>query len=353
MTGGLHLPPEAALCVEACRVDRRPSREPAHINPGLLLRLAAWHRVAAFMWENAGPLALPDETRLPLRNAAMATLHRNMQMLAETRRALGTLSAEGVEVILLKGIHLLDAVYDHPGQRPVSDVDLMVLPEKAMVALEALQRTGYEAEDASLRGLRRDGELRLSLHGVHSMTVEVHTTLSRRTRHRWFESRSLWERSVPYTLDGVEARALSWPDTLVYLCAHAVPHAFSQVIWLRDIAAVARRVREEGGWQNVVAAADEFRARRATAAGLRLASLLLGAEVPDGVPADLCGKSRPASVPWVAALIGRGRYSTLASLCYRVWLADSARDAALQLTGAFAARLAGPARERRQTQGGA
>jgi hypothetical protein len=284
----------------------------------------------------------------------MATLHRNLQLLAETRRALEALAGAGVEVILLKGIHLVDAVYGHPGQRPMSDVDLMVLPEKAMPALTALRRLGYDAaEETALRGLRRDGEMRLTLHGVHSLVIEAHTTLNRRTRHQWFDVESLWERSVPYELDGVGARALSWPDTLVYLCAHAVPHAFSQVIWLRDIAAVAGKVGEEAAWDRVVAAAGASRARRATAAGLHLARLLLGAEVPERVFADLRGRPPGAGYRLAGGSIGRGRYSTLASLWCRVWLADSAWDAAAQLKGVVAAKVPRPGTGSWVTKGGA
>ena len=77
-----------------------------------------------------------------------------------------------------------------------------------------------------------------------------------------------------------------------------MPHAFSQLIWLRDIAGLA------GGVTPAIAdVAAASRTRRATFAGLWVSASLLGARIADGVMEDL---ERPeGSRDWTATELAR------------------------------------------------
>src|SRR5690606_17461310 len=58
-------------------------------------------------------------------------------------QALDTLSAEDIDVILLKGAGLATTVYGSFGARPMYDVDLLVAPEHALRAWNALRANGW------------------------------------------------------------------------------------------------------------------------------------------------------------------------------------------------------------------
>lgn len=330
------LPNEVCVLVSACHVGAEPPPlPPGLLDYHLLLRLAVFHRVASHVSENAERLGLPCETAGAFKAAAMATLHRNLQFAAELKIALAALDSATVPVILLKGAHLMDAVYHNLALRPLSDLDLLVQPQDATRAVHALRDAGYVVDPRKASfGLAADREIRLDKSGVHDVIIELHTDLNRPTRHHWFPMDEFWERSVEYPFEGLPARALSPADNLTFLCAHAVPHAFSQLIWVRDIAGLLPMV--PGGFAE---SARRSRARRAVYAGVWLAATLLGAEVDAEELRKLGGDDAASIQAWLTPerLFGGTHYSTVESLRFRTALSDTAADA-VSIVGAGAAR---------------
>jgi hypothetical protein len=295
-----------------------------------LLRLAWFHRVSPLVYEHRERLGLTDEEAAPYRKAALETLHRNLQLAAELRIALRALAAADVPVMLLKGAHLMDAVYHNPALRPMSDLDLLVRPESAARAVAALSDAGFRPDGGKSGAVARaDREIRLAKSGVHELAIELHTSLNRPTRHHWFPMESLWERSVTFAVDGAPARALCPEDNLVFLCAHAVPHVFAQLIWLRDIAGLTAQGVDGIALRTAARAAH---ALRAVQTGVALAHSLMGAPLPDGF-----GGTLPHPAPNSA--FGGIHYSTLASLRLRAALSDHPLDAAGILAAVAARKL--------------
>jgi len=323
--------PELRFLLAACSVGGASSAPEPPADSERLARLAWFHRVGPLVYERRAWLGLDVDAAEPFRRMALATLHRNLQLAAELKTARRALSEAGVPVILLKGAHLMDAVYRNPALRPMSDLDLLIRPEDAARACHALAAAGFHADPrkAAFTG-RIDREIRLDKSGVHDLHIELHTDLNRPTRHHWFPMDALWERSIAYVLDGEPARALSAEDNAVFLAAHAVPHAFGQLIWLRDIAGLMAAGLDG---DELARAASEAHARRAVQAALALAASHLGAPLPSGFPPDL---------PKAAARLNLDspRYSTLASLRFRAALADTPADAASILAAALSRKIA-------------
>lgn len=330
------LSPEIGVLIAACFVGADPPTPSAGaIDPKLLLRLAIFHRVASLVYEHRSRLALPSECVESFRAATMATLHRNLQFSAELSIALKALDSADVPVILLKGAHLMDAVYHNLALRPLSDLDLLVRPSDAKSAVRALLDVGYTVDSRKAAfGMVADREIRLDKSGVHDLIIELHTNLNRPTRHHWFPMDAIWERTREYEVNGAPARTLCGADNLTFLCAHAVPHAFSQLIWLRDIAGLLPVDADE-----LKRAAGESRTVKAVYAGLWLASTLCGASVEPELLRSLGGDETSGLLASLssARLFGGTHYSTLESLRFRAILADSVADAA-SIIGAGAVR---------------
>lgn len=322
---------EITFLLDACSVrqDLPPPERPPDLDH--LARLAWVHRVAPLVYHHRARLGLSEAEAAPFRTLALSTLHRNLQLAAELKMALQALNAAGVPTLLLKGAHLMDAVYANPALRPMSDLDLLIRPEHAASATSALADCGYDADPVrSLITNRLDREMRLDKKGVHELHIELHTDLNRPTRHHWFPMDALWERSVAYAMDDVPARVLSPEDNAVFLCAHAVPHMFHQLIWLRDIAGLMSSELEP---DRLYAVARDARAVRALQTGLALAADLMQAPLPTGFS---------ATTPRIAALLcfDTPRYSTLTSLRFRAALADSPADATSILAAALGRKVA-------------
>ncbi|MEX2535099.1 MAG: nucleotidyltransferase family protein [Trueperaceae bacterium] len=69
---------------------------------------------------------------------------RHMTVRAELALLLEAWQAEGVKALLFKGFHLAEFVYPSFGQRPYSDIDLLVKPEHVDAACRAAQELGWE-----------------------------------------------------------------------------------------------------------------------------------------------------------------------------------------------------------------
>jgi hypothetical protein len=111
-------------------------------------------------------------------------------------------------------------------------------------------------------------------------------------------------------------------DELVFICIHGAKHLWERLIWIADVAALV--TRQSGiDWQAATEIARDVGAERMLYTGLRLASDLLHARLPDGVFAAV---QRDAGAAKLAASV-------------RTWLSAPAADSAPTLFERVAFRL--------------
>jgi hypothetical protein len=194
-------------------------------------------------------------------------------MAAELESLLKALRERGVEVLPLKGPALALALYGDAAIRQANDLDLLVRREDFPVAEMLLLSLGFAglgaAGDHDRRFVRGD------------LLVELHFELAS-PRFFPFDIDDIWNRSRASDFRGIPVRSMSANDRVLYLCAHALKHGFSRLIWILDVARALR------GWSD-----GEYRelVRQAQSQGL-LAWLLIGCEVvravlPEQLPEGL------------------------------------------------------------------
>lgn len=74
-----------------------------------------------------------------------AALYQHLTTRAALRPLLHAWHTAGIRVLLFKGFHLSEFVYASPGQRPYSDVDILMRPEDAQRAAEVAQQMGWQS----------------------------------------------------------------------------------------------------------------------------------------------------------------------------------------------------------------
>jgi hypothetical protein len=74
----------------------------------------------------------------------------------EVLPAIDALLALGIVPVVLKGFHTARVYFEEPGVRPMSDVDLLVPPDRIADAERALAAAGYRPEGAALKPYKRD-----------------------------------------------------------------------------------------------------------------------------------------------------------------------------------------------------
>ena len=93
-------------------------------------------------------------------------------------------------------------------------------------------------------------------------------------------------RQVRVPLDAHEVPALSVEDGLVLISIHGAKHFWERLMWIADVAALVTR-QTSIDWQRVVDSARAVGAERMLHTGLRLASDLLRARLPEKVQATV------------------------------------------------------------------
>lgn len=249
------------------------------------------------------------EWNVPLAPRAMAKLAAARETARVQRQALDAqlaqvltaLAGQNVQPLLLKGSYLAACVYPEPHLRQMNDLDLLVQPHDLQATENTLLGLGYVASHkSSERGAGvvkhtstfrpprpDDATPNPYLSAVAGRTVEPHTSLE----ESWYGLRAditpgVWERSIPFSLNGHAARALSADDLILHLGVHLSFHlimGYPSMVQLIDLLFVTERLREQIHWDTVVAHAKERRASAFLYAALQLAVETLAAPIPRSV----------------------------------------------------------------------
>jgi hypothetical protein len=243
--------------------DPAPELIPAARAQGLTALLAAEIDARPGSWSPA--------LMAMLRRESYSLLVDGVRKLDTGARALSVLGKRGLRALPLKGAALAETLYLSVAERPMVDVDLIVLhafPE----AVEALEESGFAVQErADHAWALEDSETKV--------TVELHRSLTSCAGFFPIDGPGLWSRSRE--APGQISRTPSPEDLLVHLALHAsFQHGLvlSLVQWL-DF----RRLLERGvSHERLLSCAAAARAQTALAVALKAAASVVGARVsPD------------------------------------------------------------------------
>ncbi len=233
------------------------------------LALAERHGVAPLLHETARDL--PGGPRAALRQARVRALRDQGRLQGALRRALGLLGG----AVVLKGAAYSRQLYPEPELRPSGDVDLLVAPERADAALQAL--AAYRWHQLARPHEERAGWHERSLEDPQEplVLIDLHCGFSQRERTR-LEVAALISRSLPAPELGPGARVLEPTDALLAHAANLGTHELR--VPLIAVADLARL------WPRAVPALLLERAEEARLCGALYASIeLLVRCAPEGL----------------------------------------------------------------------
>jgi hypothetical protein len=273
---------------KAAALGRPPPSPADHATFDALVALARVHRCLAIV---AGPMqALPglDLARTAELERAEAGAWATFAM---TAAALGPVldqaASQGLTLLAYKGAAHAARYYHVPSARPMSDVDLLVLPAEK----EHLYRIFHERNFHTFATPRRDWTKSISHERIFvsatagSRSADVHTAPAAPARHE-LPVHELLARSRPGALFGAPVRFLAPEDELVVMAMnHAADHfrgGFVRFLdaWLIDRAEVI-------DWTVVTERARRAGAAAASWLTLSHAKRVAGLSVPDDVLTDL------------------------------------------------------------------
>jgi hypothetical protein len=225
----------------------------------------------------AAPGLTPPALRDLLREDSRIFLRDGIRKLEAAGKTLALLDREGIRALPLKGAALAESLYASVAERPMADVDLLVL-DSFPDAVRALEKSHYRVgERASHAWALHEPEL--------GVTVELHKSLTSCPGLFPTHPGRLWGRSLPGT--GPISRRPGFEDLLLQLALHAsFQHGLvlSLVQWL-DL----RRLLERPSLDLEVTLRDarELRAGPALASAMLAATAVVGASIPAPHRAEL------------------------------------------------------------------
>jgi hypothetical protein len=244
--------------------------------------------------------AMPDSVLQRLKDLYSCSAMWNRKVLDDARAVLTELRRNGIEVAVLKGAHLAEAVYRDVALRPMIDIDLLVRSCELARAEKILVELGFGS------GQRPDVDATRALHHhlepfrrAGATTVEVHWNIVQPKSPFSIDIEGLWHRARPCVVAGVHVLALGPADLLLHLCTHAsYNHRFGidhhqgiALKHLHDIAFVATELRDEIDWPQLVAIANADGRARYIYATFAVVSAMFGTRFP---PETLALKHGPA-----------------------------------------------------------
>src|SRR3989338_9521487 len=163
-------------------------------------------------------------------------LTSNIHLLDEFYNILKRLNKIGIEVILLKGVFLIDKVYRNIGLRPLSDVDVLVKKDTLPQIMKEMSDEGYDITPHGHLGYLKDGKF--------PTVIDFHWDI-------WFpETNDIWARCVGQASGDMQALTLDNEDVLICLSTHqSINHGMHKLIWLCDIHEFIRKYRDSIDWK--------------------------------------------------------------------------------------------------------
>ncbi len=233
-----------------------------------------------------GPFAdqVPSDVRDKLRSSYVSGASRNAVLFRQTAQMVKELSARGIPVMLLKGMHLSRFVYAEPGLRSMADVDLMVRREHLAEADQLFVELGFgpvPRPDVDEYCTRTNHLARL--HKAGSPVVELHWSIEKPISPFRIDLDGMWARSQTVTLEGVQVHILSPEDLLLHLALHGTYHHrldHAPLKGLVDVNAVVVKHASSIDWQKLTERANAWGASGFVYSTFRLTTEILGTPFP-------------------------------------------------------------------------
>jgi hypothetical protein len=235
------------------------------------------------------------------------TLISNRRAQAALLRILTAFEAASVAAMPLKGLALAQRCYEHFALRPMSDLDLLVRREDITRATAALRALGYRASGGMGRptGFYSMTSAVVVYDKAGALPVEVHWELFNNGVYRVsLPASQVWRRARAIDLLGWRIEYLDLRDELRYLCVHAAAeHQLDRLIWLVDIAELARSLPSGWDWSDFVSETIAARLALPVAAALVYCHEALGLRLPADTLARLsaASSSENEQVAWTLA----------------------------------------------------
>ena len=199
-----------------------------------LINTAIHEGLAGLFYKNllkAGLLeTLADHQQEKLRSCYYSAVRFNLILIRDFTEILKRLNQQGIDVVLLQGIDLLQRIYDDVGLRPVTDIDLWVRESDCPGLTNILSSLGYLKDPLYPLTFRK---------GATILDIHTHILWAERIKARALLLAKgqdlIIQNTAQIEFENLKIWCLDPYDRIIYLGLHLLKHNASRLIWLVDI----------------------------------------------------------------------------------------------------------------------
>jgi len=208
---------------------------------------------------------------------------RNTLLTEKLAAILDYFQKERIEIILLKGMALVQTIYPNIALRPIYDIDILIRPQDFAVVKAGLGELGYFNSVFYREDFYQDN----IMVDVHEELINITRIKSRRKAHR-IDMDEVWRRSLAIEINGQKARILSAEHSLMELCLHLTfHHGLQGLIWFVDIARLVEYYKNEIDWNRFIKETSDYRINKPVYYALFYVSKILKQDIPEYVLSQL------------------------------------------------------------------
>jgi putative nucleotidyltransferase-like protein len=199
--------------------------------------------------------------------------YENQLALHRLAKAVASLDAAGIQVLVLKGAALSLLHYRDLGARRMLDVDLLVSPRHLRAAMQVLAAGGWHpvATEGPVAGPLQYGR---HLRDADGHELDLHAYAFMQSA----DDRDLWQSRVPLDLNGISTSAPGPAEQLLHVCVHGLRWDGATTRWAADAMAVLRSSQLD--WDRLVERAQARRLSVTVGHALAWLRESLSAEIP-------------------------------------------------------------------------
>jgi len=272
------------------------------INWDVFYHMNLYHGVSIFTSRalTKQKLHIPIRVSQRFLNSKRRNIIQTLHLTRELFSLLKLFEQENIKVVPFKGPFLSFLLYNDFSVRPPGDLDIFV-PENSFYSAEKiLFDNGYRYGDIQISKNQQEQFNHINPHIVYThpeknITVEIHWGL---TSSPGFSSRNILDIRNSIETKNILQMPVSCIHPhmlLVYLCIHAASHSWSRLIWLTDIAKLARTMTIED-ISSVFELSKKIDRQNPIIHGLLLSHLLVSLRLPNEIIQQIDRKKHFTSV---------------------------------------------------------
>jgi hypothetical protein len=213
------------------------------------------------------------------------TVQLNLQIVHDLKAILRRSNEKGLRVVLLQGIALLEKIYKDIGLRPLTDIDLWVLPERREVFDTLMTQLGYQQDPLYPNTFKKGKTIvDISSHILWADRIRSRGHLLTKSQH------DLYDNIKILNFEGEPAGCLDDLDQVLYLSMHAFKHCAGRLVWLVDIKNLMAGW-QTSDWKALLDRAGELGQVRIVSYMLYLMAHLFNLKPPADIQATVAGRS--------------------------------------------------------------